>query len=70
MAVNIIPLPVEEPFVREQPRETTGQRGAPEMDFDFLNAIQAQTQSQLGTLQQRAQGEREDLSTIWLKPMR
>ena len=64
MAVNIIPLPVEEPFVREQPRETTGQRGAPEMDFDFLNAIQAQTQSQLGTLQQRAQGEREDLSTI------
>lgn len=64
MPVNIIPLPVEEPFVREQARETTGQRGAPEMDFDFLNAIQAQTQSQLGTLQQRAQGEREDLSTI------
>lgn len=57
--VIAIPLPPDEPV-----RETTGQRGTPEMDFDFLNAIQAQTRSRLGTLQQRAQGEREDLSTI------
>ena len=45
-------------------RETTGQRGKPDFDFDILNAIQSDTQSRLGALQSRAQVQHEDLSTI------
>lgn len=54
--VKVIPLPSE--------RITSGDRGAPEMDFDILNDIQSQTRKRLGTLQNRTHEQQHDLSTI------
>ena len=66
MDVKIFPLTPDEIIPHQQisTRETTGQRGKPEMDFDFLNLIQGEDRSQLGTLQNRAQSQQADLSTI------
>lgn len=63
--VTLIPLQ-EEFFVPNltSNRETSGGRGAPEMNFDVLNLIEKQDRSQLGVLQQRSTRQQADLSTI------